>query len=489
MRVKADTLSKGVFLCSTLLVFAAVVSLFFRMRSTEDHRLLAAPVLCNGCLCNITSSTFENFCSSSSSKLKVAVPYTSLKSKGSMMVSRIFIPNQNNVRSLTLDVATSITRQFTSSSPPLEMNQKENEKITALCTFDDCISDIVHRIEIEDNVNFIIESTIEKALDSQNRPIILSSELNFSMKFFAYSSKDGFILSLFKLCLVILSILFFIKFTRNLKPVRLQEKLTVQMFTKYIGFLAIFFNFPIVIGITRSKNVYAILVMIFESLFFSYLAVFFLIMMPSIAKEHSTAITQYNTAWKKMFLLIYFAIGLASRIKYLQLLESDPGADRSDQLLFYLRASSVCLTAGWIAYVLFFSIVSLRKMSALETRNKVLFWLAFPSSILAGSTCFGFGSLFGEYALHGGLTLFVVSLEIYFSREVEMLDGQQPTSGPQKLEILGVKHNQSDSVGHTEDSREDTEGNFYNKSLDDVKKVEHQPQEEEVSYEIEREDQ
>lgn len=482
MRLRADSLSPGIVSLSLCLMALAVASLVLKAKYSEDMRFLPAEIDC-GCECNV-ATLGKAACLGKQGKFEVRLPAALANNfTGGFFFPRIVVPN--NSGSMIMDFGVKLaTHPGGTVVPSDQAIDWTNSQIRAICNETECVSDIVHRIFL-DGEDVILKLEIDSAIDNENKQLWTSIEKNSVLRSYFYESRNGFHLSWVKLFLLVISLIFFLRFIKSLRPVRIQDRLTVQMFTKYIGFLAIFFNIPIMMGQTRMKAKIPILIMLTDCLFFSYLAVFFLIMMPSLVKEPSTAITQFNTAWKKLFLLVYFLTGLSLKLNYTYQIESEAGKDRTSLSVHYLRMTYFLLTIFWLVFSLVYGIKGLLKMASLEVRSKVLLLIAIPSSLLAASGSLESRSQTTQGVLHIGLTLFVVSLEILFSRIEDVVDGQtQTNSASQQIEILGGRPLPTDSIGHTEDSREDTEGNFYNKSIDDNKPVP-PPENEEISYEIE----
>lgn len=493
MRLRSDTLSAAVFAFAATLLTIAGLSLFSRIHSTDDYRFAPVKVECNAALISMNySRPNHHHCKSNASNFEVRIPADSIDDRASFFFPRIVVPNKKQSASLEIDMKLTVNRIVQGVVSELNLEWKEL-KVMAQCGVASCRSDIVRHFTPEKDVDFVINIKLTSITDNNQALITDFAGANeLSLEFFEYFPRDGHFIAWLKVLLVIVVFIFFRKFNRSLNSVRLQEKLTVQMFTKYLGFLAIFFNLPILLGTSRSKNFFSIIAMLFESLFFSYLVVFFLIITPSIAFEHSTAITQYNTAWKKIFLLAYFSLLLALKATDFHLIETEGGRDLTDSRLNFLRLALSSLTVFWALFTLAFSLLSFRRRSALEMRSKLLLCLTVPAAILAAVAFISKKpeSLFGEALLHVGLSVFVVSLEIFFAKVPEIVDGGQPqVVTNKKLDLISRSTNiQSDSIGTTEDSREDTDGNFNNQLADDAKKQPHNPEREEVSYEIEREE-
>lgn len=495
MRLRADTTSPKEFIVVAVLSVIAVLTLVYRLQASLDYRFTPLNVECllsSQGQKRIPELTDE--CHAQSSRFEVKVLGSSINGKGSFAFPRLLVLNPSSMGVLDIGYKMSVIR--VSGGSISDMNLEWTDKqAKAICDKRSCISDILVRLEPEQGTDFIYKIELHAIQDNQGVSIDVQKLQDVKLQFFKYSSKDGTSLFALKFVLVILSIICFIFFTRSLKTVRLQDKLTVQMFTKYLGFLIIFFNFPLFMGNTRTKNIIAIVLMLFESLFFSYLIVFFLIMMPSIANEHSTVITQYNTGWKKIFLLAYFALCFAVKVNDFYQVENSEGRDLTDTKLYYLRLAYSAMTLFAAIFSIIFAIKAFRRTSQLETRNKTLLALILPVTFLASISAIFLGrnpcSQETEILLHIGLFFFIFGLEYFYSKIEDIVDGsQQQTALPHKMEIYSTgKQISADSIGTTEDSREDTESHYHNnKSIDEVKKPVDKHEEEEVSYEIENED-
>lgn len=82
-------------------------------------------------------------------------------------------------------------------------------------------------------------------------------------------------------------------------------RISIQLFVKYLGVLQILACLPLVNELRMHGISIGVVFSFLESMKDSYMSVFFMIILPAIATEHSSILTTHNRGWKKVLLLIF----------------------------------------------------------------------------------------------------------------------------------------------------------------------------------------
>lgn len=474
MKLVIDSASKKVSIClvsslSVVWIFAAILAI----RESPSDYFKHLP-------CNKTNNQSSFLCSIGQNVSKLIaevedpsifmIEFMSNQSSPNNAISRLTC----KYRIVQIEHAESKGNKFEfESQTPANESKKEHElpwvekEVKFYCSSFGCFSEILHKEEVHQPSRMTYEVTIIQAFrqssDTTGETAIKDPSILLRNK--VYLSVDKPALIVVKLSLLIISGIVYAFFIKSLRGVAIQGKLTIQMFLKYLGFLCILYNVPLCFGLTKTYNILAVILLLFESLFLAYLATFLLIMVPSAATEHSTFVTEHNKTWKKVFLLIFFLIYFNLLFRFFRLLESTGGNPNSDFILKALGLSFLALNILMLVYLGSFFFKSFKRRLSIDPRYNLLLILgtAFSLSFIAFEFVLlnSYQNTVAESFKHFILTSFVVCLEYYYSKSKDSpIDGGIAESNQQK----NGERNQ-DQVGNRQLEYTNYSSNFGNDSL------------------------
>ena len=216
--------------------------------------------------------------------------------------------------------------------------------------------------------------------DAKGKSLSHPSENDLRVGLRTYNTHDKSQIRLVKTISFVMCLIGFIIFTRSLRNERLQDKLTVQMFVKYFGFVINICNLPFFLNSDRTGPI-GVILLFFDSLLYGYLMMFFLIILPSVATEASVFITAHNKGWKKFFLLVSFVVFFSLRVAYFYQYEEEGLARSYSRGVKYLEICQRVLVVYCAVYSTFWTLKILRKWSSLEDRYHTFCALTFGTLI------------------------------------------------------------------------------------------------------------
>lgn len=289
-----------------------------------------------------------------------------------------------------------------------------------------CLSQELHRLTLSDSEDYRIDIHLIGVFDADaNLLPYQAGQLQAVLR--SYNSRDKGGVRWVKAFMCLACLLGTVRLVRSLRASKLKERLSVQMILKYLSFLLLIATLPFFDGYNKSTSAAGIFLLLVESLFISYLSVFFLIILPSVALERSAQPTRQNRCWKQLFLLASFLARFSFRFLFFRGLEARDAASAAAWLgrirLFTLGLDlfAAVYCANWLRK-------SFAAWAALEPRYRgfailtapflPLFWLVSllnPVVLDSSSVLLVF-----KWA---ALPLYVCLLQLFFAK----LHGEAPT--------------------------------------------------------------
>ena len=319
------------------------------------------------------------------------------------------------------------------------------------------------------------------------------------LRFKQYVSTDSSMLVYAKLAMFVTALIFYLRFNKSLAGIKMIDKLPIQMFIKYLGFLVLLYNIPILTGDVRATNIVSFMITLFACMFQAYLTVFLMIILPSTATESSTIATIHNTTWKKIFLLVHLVVNLSMQVNFYLAMETDNGSTMPRLVVMQGVFTSMNIFA--MLYMIIYFVKAVRHRLIVDRRYWPMLTAAIPFVLsYYASLNRPFHERSGmpsEVCMQLSASLFVVCLMHYFKKTSD-----SPVDGHSRMQQTSDHHNRIEiantSSTITHDSLQSQETDRVSNKIDDgldmpVKRLtddsadikHHDKHEEEVSYELE----
>lgn len=185
-------------------------------------------------------------------------------------------------------------------------------------------------------------------------------------------------LKYFRMGLCVFALLNTYRFLSSFLKAQIIMRLTIQVIAKYLGILSVLSTFPIFRSVYDFHDNFFVIgwvLNVFEALLTAYVFVFLLIILPSVALEHSSLVTVHNKGWKKPFLLILAALQVRLKYEYKKSVEGwnkfdAEEVDSANSFLTITFMVNVVVVSFLALYCLWWLLICLYRFKDLEKRYK-----------------------------------------------------------------------------------------------------------------------
>ena len=239
-----------------------------------------------------------------------------------------------------------------------------------------CLSQELHRIRLAEANDYRIDIRLIGIFDAEaNLLPYQPGQLQVVLRSYNSRDKDGVRWVKAFMCFACAVGMF--RLVRSLRESRLKERLSIQMILKYLSFLLLVATLPFFDAYNKSTSAAGVFLLLVESLFISYLSVFLLIILPSVALERSAQPTRQNRGWKQLFLLANFLSRFGFRLLFFRGLEAERASD-AGPWMDGIRLFTAALDLFSICYCLVWVRKTFRAWGSLEQRYKSFTILTAP---------------------------------------------------------------------------------------------------------------